>query len=74
MRTTPKIDMLYRLAIGVALLFLGLLAEMGTGAKVIVFLIAALAFVEAYLKAPGKDPYGKETLEGTGGGKEQHVR
>jgi hypothetical protein len=55
-------------------LFLGLLADMSTGAKVIVFLIAALAFVEAYLKSPGKDPYGKETLEGTGGGQEQHVR
>jgi hypothetical protein len=71
---TTKTDVLYRLAIGVALLFLGLLAEMSIGAKVIVFLIAALAFVEAYLKGPGKDPYSKETLEGTAAGKEQHVR
>jgi hypothetical protein len=60
---TPKIETIYRLAIGAVLLLVGLFAEMSTGAKGMVFLIAALAFVEAYFKAPGKDPYGRETAE-----------
>jgi hypothetical protein len=67
MKPGPITETIYRLAIGAVLLLMGLFAEMGTGAKVIVFLIAALACVEAYLKFPGKDPYGKEPLESTQG-------
>jgi hypothetical protein len=63
MNTGPKTEMLYRLAIGIALLLLGVLAEMSIGAKVVVFLIAALAFVEAYLNVPGKNPYSRRTLK-----------
>jgi hypothetical protein len=74
MKTKPKVDMLYRMAIGAVLLLLGLFAEMGMGAKIFVFLIAALAFVEAYLKAPGRDPYSRETLENEEMRHEQQVR
>lgn len=65
MKAPTKIEMIYRLVVGAFLLFLGLFAEMSTGAKIFVFLIAALAFVESYIRARGKDPFSKGTLEGT---------
>lgn len=65
MKTPTKIEMLYRLVIGAFLLLLGLFAEMSIGAKIFIFVIAALALVEAYLRALGKDPFSKGTLEST---------
>jgi hypothetical protein len=64
MKTPSKIEMIYRLVIGAFLLLLGLFAEMSTGATIFMFVIAAFAFVEAYLRALGKDPFSKGTLEG----------
>ena len=57
MQTPTTIEMAYRLIIGVFLLLLGLVAEMSSGARIFVFAIAALAFVEACVRAVGKDPF-----------------
>ena len=65
MMAPTKIEMIYRLAIGAFLLILRLFAEMSIGAKMFMFVIAALAFVEAYLRARGKDPFSKGMLEST---------
>ncbi len=66
MKAPTKIEMIYRLVIGAFLLFLGIFADMSAGARVLLFLIAALAFVEAYVRAQGRDPFSKGTLGSTG--------
>jgi hypothetical protein len=58
-----KIDTIYRLAIGVATLLLGIFADMSAGAKIVVFVISGLAFVEAYFKVPSHDPYSRSTTD-----------
>lgn len=63
MKTPTRIEMVYRLVIGAFLLLLGLFAEMSLGAKIFIFVIATLAFIEAYLRALGKDPFSRGTLE-----------
>lgn len=73
MKAPTKIEMIYRLLIGAFLLFLGILAEMSTGARVLLFLIAALAFVEAYIRSVGRDPFSKGTL-GSGEEHATHAR
>ena len=68
MKVPSKIEMIYRLVIGAFLLLLGLFADISTGARIFVFVIAVLAFVEAYLRALGKDPFSRGTL----GSAEEH--
>jgi hypothetical protein len=63
MQAPTRIEMIYRLVIGAFLLLLGLLADRSTGARIFVFPIAALAFVEAYRRAVGKNPFSQGTLE-----------
>ena len=65
MKAPTKIEMLYRFVIGAFLLLLGIIAEMSTGARIFTILIAALAFVEAYLRSLGKDPFSTGTLGST---------
>jgi hypothetical protein len=65
MRTPSKVEMTYRLAIGAFLLVLGLAADVSGGTRFFLFLISALAFVEAYLRAIGKDPFSRGAIEGT---------
>jgi hypothetical protein len=53
------VEMSYRLLIGVALLLLALFADMSIGPKVVIFLIAAVAFIEAFIKSPKRDKYSR---------------
>jgi len=55
------VEMSYRLLIGVALLLLALFADMSIGPKVVIFLIAAVAFIEAFVKSPRRNRYSKGT-------------